>query len=180
MYGIVNKAMEELVITKFGEQKWERIKQASGIDIDFFVSNEPYDDAITYKLALAASNELQLPVSKILEVFGNWWVVHTSKEKYGGLMNAGGKTFQEFMLNLPAFHNRIMLIYPKLTPPEFRVNNINENSVNVHYYSKREGLKDFVVGLFHGLAEIYDIEIEVELLNSRDSGHDHEIFCIKW
>jgi hypothetical protein len=50
MYGIVNKAIEELVIANFLEDKWEAIKVRSGIDIDFFISSEPYDD-ITFKLA---------------------------------------------------------------------------------------------------------------------------------
>ena len=51
MYGIINKAIENLVVEKFGVEKWEIIKLKSGINIDFFLSNEPYDDAITYKLA---------------------------------------------------------------------------------------------------------------------------------
>jgi hypothetical protein len=34
MYGIVNKAIEELVTANFGEDKWA-IKVRSGIDIDF-------------------------------------------------------------------------------------------------------------------------------------------------
>ena len=33
MYGIVNKAIEELVIENFGEQKWEIIKEKSGVDV---------------------------------------------------------------------------------------------------------------------------------------------------
>ena len=48
MYGIVNKAIEDLIINNYGIEKWEIIKQKSNIDIDFFMSNEPYDDAITY------------------------------------------------------------------------------------------------------------------------------------
>lgn len=53
MYGIVNKAIQDLVITKFGQEKWEDILDRSGIEEDFFISSEPYDDAITFKLAQA-------------------------------------------------------------------------------------------------------------------------------
>lgn len=38
MYGIVNKSIQDLVIANFGEQKWEAIRERSGIDIDFFIS----------------------------------------------------------------------------------------------------------------------------------------------
>ena len=46
MYGIVNKSLEELVKANFGEAKWHDVLQLSDIKIDYFVSNEPYDDEI--------------------------------------------------------------------------------------------------------------------------------------
>ncbi len=180
MYGIVNKSIEELVVHNFGADKWEAIKERSGIDVDFFVSSEPYDDAITYKLAGAVAEEMQISVTDVLKTFGEWWILKTGKEKYGGLMEAGGNNLREFLVNLPAFHTRIMLIYPKLTPPEFQVSDVEENSIQVHYYSKREGLKDFVEGLLQGLAKMYSTDVTIELLESRDAGHDHEIFKVNW
>lgn len=62
MYGIVNKAIEELVLSNFGEEKWELIKKRGGLELDFFISNQPYDDAITYQLAKAVSEEMNIPL----------------------------------------------------------------------------------------------------------------------
>lgn len=180
MYGIVNKAIEDLVKANFGEEKWEAVKERSGIDVDFFISNEPYDDSLTYQLAGAVSVEMNMPVSQVLEAFGEWWVLKTGKEKYGGLMEAGGHTLKEFLVNLPAFHNRIMLIYPKLTPPEFQISHIEDTSVQVHYYSKRVGLQEFVRGLLTGLGKMYNEPVHLELIQSRDDGSDHEIFKVNW
>jgi hypothetical protein len=36
----------------------DAIRERSGIDLDFFISNEPYDDDITFKLAIAVSEEM--------------------------------------------------------------------------------------------------------------------------
>jgi hypothetical protein len=180
MYGIVNKAIEELVIANFGQDKWEVVKQHSGIDIDYFISNEPYDDDITFKLAQAVSQEMGMTLSAVFIAFGEWWVVKTTKEKYGGLMESGGNDLKEFLVNLPVFHNRIMLIYPKLTPPEFRVSDITENSLNLHYFSKREGLQDFVRGLIQGLGIMYETVVTINLIQTRDEGSTHEIFNISW
>ncbi len=180
MYGIVNKAIEDLVIANFGEEKWEAVKTRSGVDIDFFISNEPYDDDITYKLAGAVSEEMNIPVSAVLQTFGEWWILKTGKEKYGGLMDAGGNSLREFLINLPAFHYRVMLIYPKLTPPEFKVSNIDECSIHVHYFSKRLGLEEFVRGLLTGLGKMYNTPMEVELIQSRNEGGDHEVFKVSW
>lgn len=180
MYGIVNKAIEELVVANFGAEKWEAVKHRSGIDIDFFISSEPYDDDITYRLAQAVSEEMDMTLSAVLIAFGEWWVVKTTKEKYGGLMEAGGDDLRQFLINLPLFHNRVMLIYPKLTPPEFKVSDITENSINLHYLSKREGLQDFVRGLIQGLGIMYNTPVSIKLIQTRDEGSSHEIFNIKW
>ncbi|EKT4510563.1 heme NO-binding domain-containing protein, partial [Flavobacterium psychrophilum] len=153
MYGIVNKAIEDLVIANFGEAKWNAIKDRTGIDIDFFISNEPYDDEITFKLALAVSQEMNMTINQVLITFGEWWVIKTTSEKYPGLMNSGGNNLRDFLVNLPNFHNRVMLIYPKLTPPEFKISNITENGLNLHYFSKRQGLQEFVRGLIQGLGK---------------------------
>lgn len=180
MYGIVNKAIEELVKANYGDEMWDAVKKRSGIEVDYFLSSEPYDDSITYRLATAVSEETGMPVQKVLEVFGEWWILKTGKEKYGGLMQAGGNSLREFLINLPLFHNRIMLIYPKLTPPEFRISNIEESSLHVHYFSKRLGLQEFVRGLLQGLGKMYDTNVIIELLRSRDTGSDHEIFKVSW
>ena len=180
MYGIVNKAIEELVTAHFGADKWEAILQRSGIDIDYFISSEPYDDAITFKLAQAVSEETGMTLSAVLIAFGEWWVLKTTKDKYGGLMEAGGNNLKEFLINLPLFHNRIMLIYPKLTPPEFRISDITENSINLHYFSKREGLQDFLRGLLQGLGIMYQTPVKINLIQTRNEGGSHEIFNIIW
>ncbi len=180
MYGIVNKAIEDLVKVNFGIEKWEAVKKRSGVEVDYFLSNEAYDDAITYQLAGAVSEEMQMPIEKVLEAFGEWWVLKTAKEKYGGLMQAGGNNLKEFLVNLPLFHNRIMLMYPKLTPPEFKISNVEENSVQVHYFSKRQGLQEFVRGLLSGLGKMYETPVVIDLLKSRGEGHNHETFKVSW
>lgn len=180
MYGIVNKAIEELVVENFGQEKWDTIKIKSGVDVDFFISTEPYDDDITFKLAEAVSEEMNMPLTDVLIAFGEWWILKTGKEKYGYLMESGGKNFKEFIINLPLFHNRVMMIYPKLTPPEFRITDITDSSLHLHYYSKRIGLQEFVRGLIQGLAKFYACHVDIELILSREKNADHEEFMITW
>jgi len=180
MYGIINKAIQDLVIQKFGEEKWETIKNNSGIGVDFFISNETYDDGITYKMVGAISEETNIPVNELLFAVGEWWILKVSKEKYGALLESGGSSLHDFLVHLPVFHNRIMLIYPKINAPEFRVSDIEDNSIHVHYYSNREGLHDFVNGVLHALGTMYKTEVEVELLESRANGSDHETFKVSW
>ncbi|CAM2822952.1 heme NO-binding domain-containing protein [Flavobacterium frigoris] len=180
MYGIVNKSIEDLVIANFGRDKWEAVRERSGVDIDFFLSNEIYDDEVTYKIATAVSEEMNMTLSEVLIAFGEWWVVKTTKEKYPGLMESGGNNLRDFLINLPNFHNRVMLIYPKLTPPEFKVSDISAKGLNLHYFSKREGLQDFVRGIIQGLGIVYKTPVVLELIQSRNEGSSHEIFKVNW
>jgi len=178
MYGIINKSIEELVTEQFGADKWELVKEESKIKEEYFISTEAYDDQITFDLASAIATVLEIPLSAVLIAFGEWWILKTGKEKYGSLMESGGHSLKEFLINLPAFHTRVMLMYPKLTPPEFKISNIEDKSMHVHYYSQRQGLKDFVVGLLQGLSKLFNTETRIELLLSRDNGHDHEVFKV--
>jgi len=180
MYGMINKSIEDLVKANFGDEKWGVILERSGVDVDFFISNEPYDDDITYQLAGAVAAEMGMTLTEVFIAFGEWWVLRTTKEKFSGMLEAGGKSLREFLINLPIFHNRVLLIYPKLTPPEFKTSHIEERSIHIHYYSKRQGLKEFVRGLLQGLGKMYQTPVEIELIESRDEGSDHEIYKVNW
>ncbi len=180
MYGIINRAIEDLIVENYGRTTWDEIKMKSNVEVDLYLSNEPYDDDDTYKLAITASEVLKIPLGDVLFAFGEYWVLKTGKEKYGYLMDAGGANLKEFLVNLPNFHNRIMLLFPKLMPPEFKISDQKEDSLNVHYYSTRQGLATFVIGLLSGLSKMYSVETKIELIESRDNGHDHEVYKVSW
>jgi hypothetical protein len=67
------------------------------VDVDFFSSNEVYDDEVTFKIAIAVSEEMNMTLSEVLIAFGEWWVVKTTREKkYPGLMESGGNNLRDF------------------------------------------------------------------------------------
>ena len=117
MYGLVNKAVEEMVKRGFGPEAWEQVKAKANVEEAVFISNEPYPDELTFRLVHAASEVTGIKPDDILFSFGEHWITHTSRHGYGALMDAGGKTLPEFLINLPHFHTRIALIFPKLRPP---------------------------------------------------------------
>lgn len=180
MYGLVNKAVEELVVHNFGEEKWETIKAKAGVDVDVFISNESYPDEITYKLVGAASEVLGIPTEQILVAFGEHWVLNTASASYGPMMKSGGKTLKEFLINLPDFHTRVAMIFPNLQPPRFECSDISDNSMKLHYFSHRSGLTAFVVGLVQGLGKLYETPATATVLESKAAGADHDVFEVRW
>jgi hypothetical protein len=180
MYGMVNKAVEEFVCLHHGPEVWEKIKEAAGVDVEVFMTNEGYPDEITYQLVGAASKVLDVPADQILIGFGEHWVLHTAQEGYGGLMKAGGDNLADFLRNLPNFHAHVSMIFPKLEPPRFYCTEITENSLKLHYISHREGLASFVIGLMQGLGKMFHTPATVKLLEAKVDGAEHDVFEVTW
>lgn len=180
MYGMANKAIEQMICTRHGEAAWARIKAAAGVEVDVFIGNEPYDDAITYRLVAAASNLLQVPADVLLREFGHHWVLVTARQGYGALMQNTGHTLPEFLRNLDNLHTRVKLILPALIPPSFECHDITDSSMQVRYFSHRPGLAPFVVGLIEGLGEMFGTPATVEQVGWKDRGADHDAFLVRW
>lgn len=180
MYGMVNKAIEQMVCARFGEPTWERIRERAGLDVEVFVSNEPYPDEISYSLVGAASAELGMPAEAVLEAFGEHFVLVTAQEGYGAILRAGGKSLREFLHNLPEFHTRVSMIFPRLQPPQFAITDATETSLKLHYRTRRAGLTPFVFGLVRGLGKMFDTPVEVRLLEGRETGADHDVFLLEF
>ena len=180
MHGLINRSIEDLVRGGFGDDVWERIKARAGVEVEVFVSDQQYPEQMTFDLVAAASEELGLPPEGVLEAFGRHWVLKTAREGYSDLLEAAGKTLPEFLRSLPDFHSRVLLILPDLVPPDFEVHFQGDQLVELHYISKRPGLTALARGMILGLGEMFSTPIDVELVQSRDTGAPHDVFRIAW
>lgn len=180
MYGLVNKALCEMVTQGHGEATWERIREVAGVDVEVFISMDSYPDALTYQLVGAAAQILGEEVPSLLFDFGRHWVLATAAHHYGQLLQAGGRTFREFLLALPNFHARVALMMPQLVPPEFACTQVAEQSLLLHYRSQRPGLAPFVEGLVNGLGELFRVNVRCERVVHASEGPGHTVFALAW
>ncbi|MCY7383930.1 MAG: heme NO-binding domain-containing protein [Microcoleus sp. CAN_BIN18] len=178
MYGLVNKAIEEMVCSRFGEETWETIKEKADVDIDFFMTMEAYPDDLTHRLVHSASEVLGISADDILQAFGEYWVIYTASEGYAQILDLAGDNLREFLGNLDNLHARVGLNFPQLQPPSFRCTDNSENSMELHYYSHRQGLAPMVKGLLKGLACRFHTEVEIEQTSDRTQGADRDVFSI--
>ncbi|MFT5411766.1 MAG: hypothetical protein ACI9NC_004502 [Verrucomicrobiales bacterium] len=182
MYGLVNKAIEEFVCSQGGEETWYNIKDKAGVTEVAFVSNEGYPDSLTYDLVGAASEVLEKDAGEILILFGEYWILETAQNNYGELIRAGGESLPEFLQNLPNFHARVSLLFPNLKPPSFKISQIKEKSLLLHYSSHREGLENFVVGIIQGLGKMFRTPATCTLVTTdaiTEGAGDRE-FVVDW
>lgn len=176
---IVNRAIEQLVVSMRGESGWRGVCAHAGIASDGFVAMESYDDDVTYRLVGAVSERLGLPAEQVLEAFGEYWITYTAKEGYGSMMNAGGDSLREFLGNLNDLHGRVESIFPRLRLPQFRVTPVSETEFLLHYGSPRAGLAPMVVGMVRGLAKRFDQNVEISLQRPRLTQEEEDIFLIR-
>lgn len=68
------------------------------------------------------------------------------------------------------------------SPPTFDCRNITATGLDLHYYSRRQGLTPFVVGAVLALGRVYcGCEASVHLVASREAGDcDHEVFRVTY
>lgn len=178
MYGLVNKAIEEMVCFHYGEAIWETIRQKAEIEVDAFISMDSYPDDLTHRLVKAASEVLGLSSAEILSAFGEYWVLYTATEGYGELMAMAGDNLPAFLQNLDNLHARVGLSFPQLQPPSFACEHQQTNELRLHYHSSREGLAPMVMGLIKGLGTRFHQSVEVTQVQDRQEGADHDEFSI--
>lgn len=169
MYGLVNRAIEQLVVSLKGDAAWSRVCRRADIAADGFVAMCPYDDSVTYRLVDAVSAELQLSPTQVLEAFGEYWILYTAEEGYGELLEAAGDDLEAFIGNLNDLHGRVETIFPAMRLPHFRVEAGEHGRLRVRYESERQGLAPMVTGLLRGLAKRFGQAVRVEQLATPDA-----------
>ena len=178
MYGLVNRAIEELVLERAGAAAWNQVRKRAGVKVAGFVSMQAYPDEFTYGLVAAASQVLGMDPAEVLRAFGRHWILFTGREGYGPLLEAAGGDLRDFLLNLDALHARLGLSMPELVPPSFDVELVGEGVLRVQYRSQRAGLAPMVIGLLEGLGELFEEPVTVEHAQARDETR-HDVFIVR-
>ena len=179
MNGLVNRAIEQLVISMKGEAGWRGVCAHAGVAADGFVSMQNYDDDITFRLVNSVSERLGLSREQVLEAFGEYWITYTADEGYGALMAAGGSHLREFLANLNDMHSRVETIFTQLRIPLFRVEDVSDTEYRLYYASEREGLAPMVLGLVKGLAKRFGQSVEIVQVHAKTDVLEEDIFNVR-
>jgi hypothetical protein len=180
MYGLVNKAIADMVVSQFGKATWDKIRQQASVEDETFLSMEGYPDDVTHRLVKAASVVLNLSPAQVMEAFGEFWVKYTAEEGYGEMLDMSGDDLPEFLQNLDNMHARIGVSFPQLRPPAFECNETADQTLSLEYRSERQGLAPMVVGLVKGLGNRFETAVDVTQVKSREDGSEHDEFLIQY
>ena len=164
MKGVIVKCLEELVITKFGKEKWEQSLEDVGQkkNMVFYILSD-VEDATVIKLVEAVCKNLNLTLSQATDAFGDYWINNYSQDIYK-IYYKKNKTAKEFMLNMDDLHITMTKTIENAKPPRFTFEWKDDKTLVVHYNSHR-GLIDFAIGLTKGVGKYYKENLEVKKLS---------------
>ncbi|XP_063474583.1 LOW QUALITY PROTEIN: guanylate cyclase soluble subunit beta-2-like [Symphalangus syndactylus] len=182
-YGFINTCLQSLVIEKFGEETWEKLKTSAEVQ-DAFMTYAMYDDIITIKLIQEACNILGVSMEAILKLFGEYFFQFCKMFGYDRMLRTLGGNLMEFTENLDALHSYLALSYQEMNAPSFRVERGADGKMFLHYYLDRSGLCHIVPGIIEAVAkDFFDIDVTMDILDmneevERTGEKEHVVFLI--
>ncbi|XP_043107603.1 guanylate cyclase soluble subunit beta-2 [Puntigrus tetrazona] len=180
-YGFINTCLKSLVIERFGEETWEKLRLMAGVQ-ETFMTYEIYDDVITLRLVQEACKMLDVSSEVVLKLFGEYFFSFCKMSGYDTMLRTLGGNLVEFIENLDALHSYLALSYEAMNAPSFRVERMDDGRILLHYYSDRKGLYHIVPGIIEAVAkDFFDSEVTMTILNQseedeRTGKKEHVVF----
>ncbi|XP_035536352.1 guanylate cyclase soluble subunit beta-2-like [Morone saxatilis] len=182
-YGFINTCLKSLVVEKFGEETWVKLRDEAGVQ-DTFLTYEVYKDEITMQLVAEACKLLGVKPEVVLRQFGEYFFEFCKRSGYDHMLRTLGGNLFEFTENLDALHSYLALSYKEMNAPSFRVERNPDGTMLLHYYSDRRGLCHIVPGIIGAVAkDFFNSEITMEIVNQleeleRTGKKEHVVFLV--
>src|ERR1051325_1639810 len=169
MKGIVFNLLEHIVRQTHGEDTWDALLDAAGLE-GAYTSLGSYPDGDLLKLVGAASAALKLPADTVVRWFARN-ALPILAQKYPKFFEPHTST-RPFLLTLnDIIHPEVRKIYPGADVPVFDFET-NSDEVLVMGYKSPRKFCSFAEGLIEGAAAHYGEEVEIEHPKCMKRGDD--------
>ncbi|MBU1043852.1 MAG: heme NO-binding domain-containing protein [Candidatus Omnitrophica bacterium] len=154
MKGVIPKCLGELVVSKFGKDRWKKILSESGLSENtLFMAVQDIDDGAVIKVIENTCKILNITLIQAADAFGEYWVCEFAPKLYSGYYK-NKTTTKDFLAAMDEVHQKTTINIPGAHPPRFEYEWTSEDTLIMHYKSSR-GLIDFLVGLVKGVVKYF-------------------------
>ena len=153
MKGTIIKCLEEMVSTKYGQERWKDVLAKCGMSpstIFTTMAVVPDEDLLRLLEATAAVTGMTLDQAR--NAFGEFWSTTYAPSIYGAYFKKA-KNARELLLNLDHIHV-VMTKTAGASPPRFRYEWRGDRVLVMHYDSPR-GLVALMPGLIRGVGRYF-------------------------
>ncbi len=160
MKGVIVSCLKELVVSNFGQDKWEASLEAAGFyRKTFFPLTLNVKDEDVLKIVGGVCKVLNITLEQAADAFGEHWVCKYASRYYRQFFD-GIHSSRAFLLNMNNVHEVTTKNIPDARPPHFAYVWLSDNILLMKYKSPR-GLIDFFVGLVRGVGKYFHENLEV-------------------
>jgi hypothetical protein len=173
--GIVFNLLEEIVVHEHGEDTWDGLLDAAGVD-GVYTSLGNYPDADLMALVAAASQALSLPADDVVRWYGRN-ALPLLAERYPAFF-APHTDARAFVLTLnEIIHPEVRKLYPGAMTPAFTFDASDPDRLVMDYRSSRR-LCAFAEGLLLGAGDHFGQAVAIEQPECMNRGDDRCLIAI--
>jgi hypothetical protein len=167
MKGAIALCLKELVVEKFGKEKWaEAMKNAGFATEPLITMISDMDDAAVMKVIGSVCSTLKITPLQAADAFGDYWVNVYAPKKYSSYY-AGITSSKDMLMKMDKVHVVVTQSIVNAHPPRFEYQWTNDNTLVMTYKSSR-GLIDIFVGLVKGVGRYYKENLKIRKLSPTD------------
>lgn len=151
MHGLIHLELRQFVERGFGGAAWQELATRAGVAAEVYSPVASYPDDQVERLVTEASAMTGLPVSKLLEDFGEH-LVPRYLSLYGNLLKPEWRTLEVLENTEETIHRVVRLRHPGAAPPSLCTERKSERVVVLTYSSQRR-LCAVARGIARGVAK---------------------------
>ena len=179
MLGVVNKAIEEFVITVHGGAVWQEVLRDIGTPGFRFEPMLMYEDEKSYALIRALSKRLSKPQQDILDDIGTYLVTPPNGGALRRLLRFSGNSFDDFLFSLDDLNDRVDLALPDLQLPQIMVIPQTIDRVHVRVSQTWSGFAYVLQGLLRAMADDYGTLVFLDVRRDITDSASIEVILIE-
>jgi hypothetical protein len=167
MKGVIVMALKELVVSRFGAEKWAEALKFSGIDQEpLLIPISDFDDVVCLRVIGSVCKVLNLTFEQAADAFGDYWVNAYAPKMYPAYYE-GAKSAKDMLLKMDEVHVQMTRYMENSHPPRFEYRWKDEKTLVMKYLSSRQ-LIAFLIGLIKGVGKYYREELTVRQIGNNE------------
>eukprot|EP00055_Hartaetosiga_balthica_P017786 m.123162 g.123162 ORF g.123162 m.123162 type:complete len:719 (+) comp9402_c0_seq1:90-2246(+) len=180
MYGLTHQALTRWMRSlPDGEEILERVLERCNIEgsaDDFF---RCYTDQETMGLLPIVEEETRYDAEEIMFEAGLMAMQTFIENGFEPALRTLGDNLFDLLSNLDSLHDNFLASFPKMKAPSIRPVRNSDDSLSIHYFSSRDQLSPFFMGMVKSCALVmFDLEIDIHHRIKKGKQGDHDVFHV--
>lgn len=173
MFGTALRCLQDHIVEKYGQHKWQALLQKAGFPPDkAYSSIRFYPDSEFERLVNAGTEEFKMDKNMLLRKFGKLFGEHLLKV-YGRMFLKNWKSLEIVEKVAPKVFVTIQMVDPYTPKSSVKCERVSPDEVIVHYQSPRK-MCVYISGIIDAVGEHFKEKLE---LTETQCMHQHKPEC---